>query len=80
MMRENQVFAAALRGEGRSIIPMITMLTCFVGLRQIYLYVMSNYISNTPLPIIFSYAFSWIVASVVFAICYFRTKFESTIL
>ena len=76
----NTIIASALRGAGKAIYPTVIVTLTYVVMRLIYLYVMSNYISNTPLPIIFSYAFSWIVASVVFAICYFNTKFESTIL
>lgn len=76
----NTIIASALRGAGKSIYPTIIVTVTYVLLRLVYLHVMSNYISNTPLPIIFSYAFSWIIASIVFAVCYFKTKFESTIL
>lgn len=76
----NTIIASALRGAGKSIYPTIIVTITYVLLRLVYLHVMSNYISNTPLPIIFSYAFSWIIASIVFAVCYFKTKFESTIL
>lgn len=76
----NTIIASALRGAGKAIYPTVIVIVTYVLLRQIYLFVMANYISNTPLPIIFSYAFSWIIASGVFLICYFKTKFESTIL
>ena len=76
----NTIIASALRGAGKSVYPTVIVTVTYVFLRLVYLYVVSNFISNTPLPIIFSYAFSWILASVVFAICYFKTKFESTIL
>ena len=37
----------SLRGMGNSTAPMIIMLSCFVGFRQIYLFVVSNYISSS---------------------------------
>lgn len=60
----NQVFNGALRGCGRSELPMIIMLSSFVAARQIYLFVVSNYISNTPVMIALSYPFGWIVCSI----------------
>ena len=60
----NQIFAASLRGMGNSTAPMIIMLTSFVGFRQLYLYVMSNYISNDLLPIAFSYPAGWAVCAI----------------
>lgn len=46
----NQVLAGALRGRGDSMGPMVIMLLSFVLVRQIYLYIMTRYISNTPSP------------------------------
>lgn len=76
----NTIIASALRGAGKAIYPTVIVTVTYVFLRLIYLYVVANFISNTPLPIIFSYSFSWILASIIFAVCYFKTKFESTIL
>ncbi len=59
----NQVYASALRGAGNSRAPMVIMLSSFVVFRQIYLFIVSNYISNTILPIAFSYPAGWIVCS-----------------
>ena len=47
----NQVLAGALRGRGDSMGPMVIMLLSFVLVRQIYLYIMTRYISNTPLTV-----------------------------
>ncbi len=68
----NQVYSGALRGSGNSRAPMIIMLLSFVAFRQCYLYVMSNYISNTTLPVILSYPAGWLVCSAVTLIYYIR--------
>lgn len=61
----NQVSAAALRGMGNAKIPMIIMLTSFVGIRQLYLYIMANFISNTFIPIVYSMPVGWISATLM---------------
>ena len=55
----NQVLAGALRGRGDSVAPMVIMLFSFVLIRQIYLFVMSRFISNTPLTMGFGYPVGW---------------------
>lgn len=59
----NQVFASSLRGFGNSAAPMIIMLSSFVGFRQIYLWVVTNYISNELLPVAASYPAGWAVCA-----------------
>ena len=61
----NQVYTGALRGAGNSRAPMIIMLSSFVLFRQIYLYIMANYISNTMFWIGFSYPAGWLLCSIV---------------
>lgn len=68
----NQVYSGALRGAGDSRAPMVMMLSSFVVFRQIYLYVMSHYISNTVLPIIMSYPAGWLLCSVMTLVYYHR--------
>ena len=70
----NQNFAASLRGMGNSTAPMIIMLSCFVGFRQLYLYVVSNFVSNEILPVAFSYPAGWFVSAVIMTIYYFSYK------
>ena len=72
----NQVFAAALRGEGRSIIPMLTMLGCFVGVRQIYLFVMSNFISNDLIALTVSYPVGWISCALTITLFYHLVQWK----
>lgn len=67
----NQVYSGALRGAGDSRAPMIIMLGSFVVFRQVYLFVVSNYISNTILPLAMSYPAGWLVCSVL-TLAYYR--------
>ena len=61
----NQILAGSLRGLGKSSAPMIVMLTCFVGLRQVYLFVVSSFISNELIAIALSYPFGWITCALM---------------
>ena len=73
----NQVYSGALRGAGNSQVPMFIMLGSFVVFRQIYLYVMANYISNEIVPIALSYPAGWFVCSAVTLLYYAHCKFDS---
>ena len=55
----NHVLAGALRGRGDSKGPMIIMLLAFVGIRQIYLFVVTHFIANTPFLVGFGYPVGW---------------------
>ena len=68
----NQIYAGALRGSGRSSIPMMAMLFSFVLFRQIYLFIMSHFISNTIMPIALGYPAGWLVCSIIMVIAYKR--------
>ena len=57
----NHVLAGALRGRGDSRGPMVIMLTSFVVIRQMYLFVLTRFISNTPRPVGFSYPVGWTI-------------------
>lgn len=67
----NQVYASSLRGAGNSRAPMIILLFSFVVFRQIYLFVVTNFISNTIIPVALSYPAGWLVASVIMTV-YFK--------
>lgn len=66
----NQVYSNALRGIGRSKTPMYVLLFSFVLARQIYLFIVSNYISNTIIPIAMGYPFGWILCSSIITVSY----------
>lgn len=74
----NQIFSAALRGAGNSRAPMIIMLSTFVGVRQIYMYVMSNFISNDPIPVAMGYPIGWLACAIVTLIYYSHFRFENS--
>lgn len=73
----NQIFAGALRGAGNSRTPMFIMIGSFVVFRQIYLFIMANFISNTLKPIAFSYPAGWLVCSLVTALYFKFAKWEN---
>ena len=73
----NQIYSGALRGAGNSQVPMFIMLGSFVVFRQIYLYVMANYISNEIVPIAMGYPAGWFVCSAVTLLYYAHCKFDS---
>lgn len=66
----NQIYSGSLRGAGISQPPTYIMLISFVAFRQIYLYVMANFISNTILPIAMGYPAGWLVCSILTLIYY----------
>ena len=66
----NQIYAGSPRGAGNSTAPMIIMLSSFVGFRQLYLFVMANFISNTILPIAMAFPAGWILAALITYIYY----------
>ena len=61
----NHVLAGALRGRGDSKGPMIIMLLAFVGIRQIYLFVVTRFVANTPFLVGFGYPVGWTTCCVI---------------
>ena len=68
----NQIYSGALRGAGNSQVPMVIMLGSFVVFRQIYLYIVSHYITNTLLPLAMGYPAGWLVCSAATLLYYRR--------
>ena len=66
-----QIVAGALRGRGDSTAPMAIMLLTFVGLRQTYLFIMTHFISNTPMAVGFGYPVGWMACCVIEVTYYF---------
>lgn len=66
----NQIYSGALRGVGKSTGPMVIMLTSFVLFRQTYLFIVSNYISNTILPIAMGFPAGWVLSAIITIIYY----------
>lgn len=64
------IYSGALRGIGQTWLPTAIMLTALVGLRQGYLFVMANYISNTVVPIVMGFPVGWFSCAVGVYLCY----------
>lgn len=72
----NQVLAGALRGAGNSRVPMFIMLGSFVLFRQIYLYLMSHFVSNTITVIALGYPAGWLLCSSITLIYFFTARWD----
>lgn len=70
-----QVYAGALRGSGDSKAPMYIMLLSYVVFRQVYLFVVSNFIVNEFLPLAAAYPAGWILCAVITFVYYRHTDF-----
>ena len=76
----NQVYAGALRGAGNSRAPMVIMLFSFVFFRQAYLFLVSNFVSNTVLPLAMGYPAGWLMCSTILLLYYRKTPLQSSAL
>ncbi|MBR0367461.1 MAG: MATE family efflux transporter [Clostridia bacterium] len=61
----NHTLAGALRGMGDSRGPMAIMLLSFVAIRQVYLFVLTRYIANTPFWVGFGYPVGWMCCCLI---------------
>ena len=66
----NHTLAGALRGRGDSRAPMAIMLLSFVAIRQVYLFVLTRYIANTPFWVGFGYPVGWMCCFTIEVIYY----------
>ena len=66
----NQIYSGALRGAGNTRAPMVIMLASFVVFRQIYLFVLTRYVTNTILPVSMGYPAGWLVCSLLTCLYY----------
>ena len=74
----HDTLGGALRGAGNGKIPMMVTLICFVGFRQLYLYVMANFICNAVIPIAMSFPAGWLLSAVIVLIYFLRTDLTNT--
>ena len=70
----NQPYMSALRGAGNTKVPMFMMLFGFIGVRQLYLFIMSTFISNSAVPIGLSYPVGWFACALGVTIYYFSVS------
>lgn len=71
----NQIYACALRGAGNSKASMIIMLLTFVGFRQLYLFLMSQFCYEV-IPIALGYPAGWLACCVTMVIYYHTTRLD----
>lgn len=74
----HDTLGGALRGAGNGKVPMLVTLCCFVGFRQLYLYVMANYICNEAIPIAMAFPAGWVLSAIIVLIYFARTKLTQT--
>ena len=72
----NQIFSGSLRGAGKTTVPMVLMLSTFVGVRQVYLFVMSSYISNEFFHIALGYPLGWACCAIGTLVYFARCDFS----
>ena len=72
----NHTLAGALRGRGDARGPMIIMLSTFVGVRQLYLFIVTRWIANTPLLVGLGYPVGW-VTCMISELIYYRVKYPA---
>ena len=72
----NHTLAGALRGRGDSRGPMVIMIACFVVIRQIYLFVVTNFVDNTPLLVGLGYPVGWVTCCIT-EVLYYRIRWAN---
>jgi len=66
----NSVYGSTLRAAGNGRVPMVIILATYVGVRQLYLHLVTTYISNSLFAICMGSPVAWLTATVVFTIYY----------
>ncbi|MCQ2401875.1 MAG: MATE family efflux transporter [Lachnospiraceae bacterium] len=68
------MLAGTLKGAGDSRNVMIIMLSSYVAFRQIYLYLMTNFVANTEVIVMVGIGAAWVVATILISIYYRRNS------
>lgn len=66
----HQIYSGVIRAAGRSGLAMFHTLFSFVVFRQIYLFVMTRYILNTPQSVGISYPIGWVLCATLVFVTY----------
>ena len=72
----NQIMAGSLRGAGDVKVPMLLNIACFVILRQLYLFFVTQ-ISHTATTVALGFPVGWLVAAISISIYYKRSDWSS---
>lgn len=73
-----QIHIAVLQGAGNTKLTMGVLLSSYVVTRQIYLYLVANFISYTAVPVALGYPAGWIMAALLATFFYCRTDLTKT--
>ena len=65
----NDIMGGALRGAGEALAAMICMLSSFVAIRQVYLYVISR-VANSAVLVGLGYPLGWVLCCIFLLLCY----------
>ena len=65
------VLAGSMRGRGDSRGPMFVMLLSFVAIRQVYLFVVTHYVANTPMLVGLGYPVGWVTCCIIMLTYYY---------
>ena len=71
----SHVLAGSMRGMGDSKGPMAIMLASFVAIRQIYLFLVTRFVANTPTLVGLGYPVGWVSCCVI-ELIYFRLRWD----
>ncbi|MBQ8306734.1 MAG: MATE family efflux transporter [Blautia sp.] len=72
----NHVLAGSLRGRGDSRAPMLCMIFSFVLVRQVYLFVVTRFIANTPRLVGIGYPVGWVTCFII-EVAYYRIRWAN---
>ena len=69
----NHSLAGSMRGRGDAKGPMLIMIICFVGVRQLYLFIITHIVTGNPMVIGLGYPVGWASCCIV-ELIYYRVK------
>ena len=75
-----QIFTGSVSGIGRTLTPMIILVTSFIGARQLYLYVVTNLVSNSVVSVGLAYPVGWLCAGIAIIIYYALCEYDTILL
>lgn len=62
------ILVSSMRGSGNSVWPSIAIVASYVVLRQIFLFVVTTYVSNSFVAVVSSLPFGWIMGAIILTI------------
>jgi Na+-driven multidrug efflux pump len=75
-----QIFMGSVSGVGRTFVPMIIMVTSFIGARQLYLYMVTGFVSNSVVSVGLAYPVGWICAGIAMIVYYTLCEYDTMLL